>query len=192
MGRFVSTLALVLVLAGLAGYIYYLDRQRRPTRRREGEGLRRPSTPTTSRKCGSRSDDGEATRLKKSGGTWTARRAGAGRGGRRRAVDHRQQPGVARDRARRGREAGGPEGLRPRAGAHRRVASRSRASGRAAHPAGRQDADRRRPLRQAARTRRACSWCRRSSSRTFNKNTVRAARQGGAEGRPRRRPTASS
>ena len=26
MGRFVSTAALVLVLAGLAGYIYYLDR----------------------------------------------------------------------------------------------------------------------------------------------------------------------
>src|SRR5688572_17310324 len=69
MSRFVSTGALVLVLAGLAGYIYYLDRTP-------------PEADSTKEKpfAAVKADDieelqitaaGEATRLKKSGTTWS-------------------------------------------------------------------------------------------------------------------------
>ena len=69
MGRFVSTGALVLVLAGLGGYIYYLDRA--------------PAEPDSAKEkpfAAVKADDieelqitaaGEATRLKKSGTTWS-------------------------------------------------------------------------------------------------------------------------
>ncbi len=69
MGRFVSTAALVVVLAGLVGYIYYLDRTP-------------PETDGATEKpfAAIKADDieevqitagGEATRLKKSGTTWS-------------------------------------------------------------------------------------------------------------------------
>ena len=69
MGRFLSTAALVLVLAGLVGYIYYLDRTP-------------PETDSAKEKpfAAIKADDieevqitagGEATRLKKSGTTWS-------------------------------------------------------------------------------------------------------------------------
>ena len=70
MGRFVSTAALVLVLAGLGGYIYYLD-HRSPD---AAEGAK--EKPFASVKA----DDieevqiqaaGDSTRLKKSGTTWS-------------------------------------------------------------------------------------------------------------------------
>jgi hypothetical protein len=69
MGRFVSTAALVAVLAGLVGYIYYLDRAPAETE----NAKEKPFSAV-------KADDieelqitagGEATRLKKSGTTWS-------------------------------------------------------------------------------------------------------------------------
>src|SRR5690349_5682366 len=70
MGRFVSTAALVLVLAGLGGYIYYLDHKSPEA----ADGAKEKPFETV------KSDDieeiqitasGESTRLKKSGTTWS-------------------------------------------------------------------------------------------------------------------------
>ena len=96
--------------------------------------------------------DGEATRAEDSRHAWKIVEPVAGRRRRGRAVEHHQQPGVARNPARGRREAGRPESST--ASSRRAIDVRFRSkgqTGRTPDPARREDADRRRPLRQAAR-----------------------------------------
>ena len=66
-----STLASIVVLAGLVGYIYFVDPRASPTRRGQGEGLRRHARGRRHR-GGRRSSsaDGETARVQKTDGTW--------------------------------------------------------------------------------------------------------------------------
>ncbi len=127
MGRLISTLAMVLVLAGLAGYIYFAD------------GDSAGDTTTTKEKAFGTvaADDIEEVRIAAERGDAGAadqeqrhleagRAVGRRRRRRRAVVDHRQ-PVHARHRAGGGREARRPGAVRPRAGPHRRRRSRSRA-----------------------------------------------------------------
>ena len=163
MGRLVSTLAMVLVLAGLAGYIYFL-------------GDSSTGTETTKEKAfGSvASDLIEEVRIalneeKPARADQDRRRVearGAGRGRCRfhgAVVDH-EQPVHARHRARRGREAVGPGAVRAGAGPHRRLVQDEGPGGRRSASCWATRQPRAGTSTRSCPTRRACSWCRPSSS----------------------------
>src|SRR5688572_2045842 len=69
MGRFVSTGALVLVLAGLVGYIYYLDRQPADADTAKEKPFAAVKADDIEEVQITASDD--ATRVKKSGTAWS-------------------------------------------------------------------------------------------------------------------------
>ena len=124
----------------------------RPGRRRQDRGDRRSPPAAAS-----------TTTLRKVNNAWqlVAPIAGAGRPDRGR--QRRLEPGLGRRPARRRRAAQGPRRLRPGQAAHHDhlpVAGDKDAADAAAR---RQEPDRQRPLRQAARRSRACSWSRATS-----------------------------
>ena len=165
-------------LAGLVGYIYFVDSKREPS------GTTAKEKPFTSVQADDieevqiKSADGETTRLQKADGKWQLVepvKAAADTS----EVDHDcEQPGLARDPARRRRERERPEAVRARAGPDRGrlpVEGAERISG------GCRSARRPRPAAISTRVfpiRSACSSSRRSSTPRSTRTRSRCATGG--------------
>ena len=147
-----STIALFLVLAGLGAYIYFVT-----WKQTDDDSATKQDTVFAGVEADKieelkiKSESGEVTTLKKAADKWqiVAPVDGAGRRIPKSWPDERARP--AGDRPRHRREAGRSQGVRPRRAAHRgRVqVGRRQAVGTAAGR--RQDADRRRAVREAQR-----------------------------------------
>ncbi len=149
-----STIALVVVLAGLGAYIYFVTWKKPEGDGDTGkkrEGVRRRSRPTRSRRSRISAAGGDATTLKKDNGTWQVAAAGRRQGRRDRSVRHHVGARDDRDRrasSTRTRRTSTTTASRTRGSrsTSRRPATRTTE---AAHR--REIADRRRPLREAER-----------------------------------------
>ena len=145
-----STIVLLVLLVGIGGYIYFVESERDPAAADAKPKAFTELAADTIEEIRIKNADGETSHVQRVGDNWQLVEPNKADADARRRRHRHQQPVDARGPARRRRESGGPEAVRARAGAHRPVVPSEGPEGLPAAARRRQDADRRRRVREAA------------------------------------------